>query len=278
MNHEFYGMPLKGNARNRKFFRGSDVCFGGGQPSTATTTSKSEPWDQQKPYLEYGFQQARNQYDKSTPAQYYGGQQVADLNPDQQTSYGMVRQQVSDPNSVVNTATKNLNDTMNGTYLNPASNPFLSDSVKLATRDALGAADSAASRYGAYGSSDWNNTRQQTASDIATKMYGDNYNNERNRQLQAYGLAPTVNQAGLSNAQTLNTMGGQQQNQAQQLINADMNKWNYLQNADWQNLQKYMQLVQGNYGGTSTQTTPYYQPNPMTQALGGLMSIGSFFL
>ena len=52
----------------------------------------------------------------------------------------------------------------------------------------------------------------------------------------------------------------------QENINADRERWDFEQNAPWDNLARYNQMIQGNYGGTQTQ-----QGDPS----GALMNLGS---
>ena len=62
-------------------------CFkGGGGGGTSTTTS--EPWAEQKPFLEFGFEQARKQFDKAKP-QYFPGSTVTPLNAYQTQAWDM---------------------------------------------------------------------------------------------------------------------------------------------------------------------------------------------
>lgn len=82
--------------------------------------------------------------------------------------------------------------TINGDYLNPASNPYFASSVN----DALGLAKSQfAGMYGGQAGSNINNSGFQegltrTLGQLATNAYSTNYQNERNRQATATFGAP----------------------------------------------------------------------------------------
>jgi hypothetical protein len=68
-------------------------------------------------------------------------------------------------------------------------------------------------------------------------------------QQQGYGLG--------SNAyQDLMGSGMMQRAYDQDTINADRERFDFGQNAPWQNLQRYQQSISGNYGGTTTQVSP----------------------
>jgi hypothetical protein len=57
----------------------------------------------------------------------------------------------------------------------------------------------------------------------------------------------------------LSSVGDYKTNLAQQQIDADREKYNYNANKDQLALQQYMDLIQGNYGGTQTASNPYYR-------------------
>ena len=57
-----------------------------GSSAKTNTTQKSEPWQVQQPYLQTAFQTAQNNLDNAT-ANTYNGQQVAQFNPDQLSTF-----------------------------------------------------------------------------------------------------------------------------------------------------------------------------------------------
>lgn len=90
-----------------------------------------------------------------------------------------------------------------------------------------------------------------------------NYNTAQQQMLAGSANAPNiVNSINGANTNLYN-MGGNQQALNQQMINAP-----------WQLLGNYSNLIQGNYGGTTSTSQPYYS-NPMSGILGGALGIGS---
>lgn len=65
------------------------------------------------------------------------------------------------------------------------------------------------------------------------------------QQLQGVGLLNQANQNQIGNYQSLLNLGGVQQQDQQNQINADMARWDYNQTAPWQALQNYMGLITG---------------------------------
>jgi hypothetical protein len=139
-------------------------------------------------------------------------------------------------------ATQNLQSTIRGDYLNPASNPFLGQYVN----DALGLVKSNfAGQYGGQaggnlGNSGYQEMLTRTLANTALPIYSNAYNQERQNQLQASQLAPGMD--------THNVQ------------------------APFTELQAFGQLAGG--GGSSSQ--PYYT-NPIGGALGGALAGGQLF-
>ena len=120
-------------------------------------------------------------------------------------------------------------------------------------------------RAGAFGGSAWQqaNERNQRGlgealGNTSNAMRSGNYSQERQNQMQAYGLLPQVSQAGMGVAQNLYGMGQNVQNQA-------ANQWGILGNA--------VGVGMGGAGQSTTGANPNYR-SPVQTALG----LGSLFL
>jgi len=183
-----------------------------------------------------------------------------------------------------------------GDYLDPASNPYLQSTYNQAARGLTDAystgtaaqTDAAAARAGALGGSAYN---QQTAmnqyglgrnlSDLATDIYGGNYQQERQRQLTAAAGLPTFNQQQLAPSQQLFDIGAQQQALGQHGL--DINYADWLQQQQWplQQLDILGSTIGQAMGhaGTSTQTAPYTggQYNPWSGVLAGGLGAGALY-
>ena len=198
---------------------------GGGGSSTQTTTS--EPWSQQKPYLEKGFSEAGKLYDQG-PADYFPGQTYVDQSA--QTIAGLEGQQnrayygspvqfnASDYaantlggnsdnpySAILNAGTSGQMDTASGKFLN--SNPYLDDIYGSASRQVTqdfensvlpGIAAQFGSSGGAGGAlhglalSDAGGKLTDSLSSLAANIYGGDYAAERDRMTNAQqGLTST---------------------------------------------------------------------------------------
>lgn len=118
--------------------------------------------------------------------------------------------------------------------------------------------------------------------------YSSDFNQDLARQLQAAGLsnqltgiqgdiargaaalAPTAANFDYQNIDRLMGVGSQVEGMAGNILQDQMNRFNYYQQAPEQNLARYIAAIQGNYGGT-TMTEQDAGSNPLAGAAGGAM-------
>jgi hypothetical protein len=222
--------------------------FGGGGGQTVNTVQKSDPWIGQQAFLMDQFQKGADLGGR-TPFGYAAS-------PYTQQAQQLVAQRALDPNSLTGRAQGVLGDTISGKYLDLSTNPAL--------QDALGLAGSAfAKQYGGQAGQNLGNSGYQEA--LARGLGGvaaQAYNTERQNQLQATQLAPSMDYA---NLQALGGVGAQQEARAQSQYNSP-----------WENLANYQRAITGQFGGTTSGQTPYFT-NPLANALGlGIGGLGLY--
>lgn len=248
---------------------------GGGQKST-TTTQSTAPWSGQQPYYSDIFNQSQNAYNQGnlTPVA-YGGQMVADQSPYTLGAQNMIANQASGVSPITQGANQLAADTLAGNYLDPTKNPgwdqALTDIRRAYGTGTAASTDAAAAAKGAYGGSAYKeltgiNNRQ--FADSLNQLAGNIYGQERQNQNQVLSMSPNLNAANYYGANQLLGIGSQNEAYNQDLINADINRFNINQDADYNALTRYAGLIGGNLGSTSTSTTPIYR-NQAAGALGG---------
>lgn len=181
---------------------------------------------------------------------------------------GMQQQRAISGNPLMNTAQNNLQATAGGAFLN--SNPYVDAMFNQAFR---GIAPSINATFGGgnrTGSNAHTQAFAQTASDLATDIYGGNYANERNKQLQAAALGPAFAANDYTDIAQLGGVGAMVEGQAGRQLQDQMNRFNYYQNFPEQKLNQYTATLSGLPGanfGTTTQEG--IGGNPLTGAIGG---------
>jgi len=269
------------------------MAGGGGTTTTQSTQNVNMgPWQPQQQYVQNLFGRAENAY-QNDPLQAYTGQIVAPLTGAQNQGLNNIINTASNGSPLLGASNNLAQNTLNGQYLNPSSNPYLQDTFnaasdavtnayQTATAPQTSSAMEAAGRYGsgAYGQMVNQNQKAlgSTLNNLAANIYGGNYQNERQNQLNTMNNTGNLMQNAYIDPNMLLQAGGIQQQQQQNVNNANYQQFQQNQMLPWQTIQMYQGLVNGNYGqsGTvnSTQQTPYYS-NPLGSILGGALSLGS---
>ncbi len=279
--------------------------MGGGSPSgSTTTTTKSDPWEGQQPFLKSGFESIAAQYKDPTTGlvtgdnlpEYYPGQTIATDSPETQAALAARTGRALYGSPLTGAAQNELTKTLGGDYLN--NNPYVDSMYNSAAKNTVNkyneivnpGIDSEFSKAGRYGSGAYAQARNQSdrtaaseLGDLATNIYGTNYANERKLQNQGMLYAPDLANQDYADINQLSSVGDYKTNLAQQQIDADRTKYDYNANKDSAALQRYMELIQGNYGGTQQQSNPYYRNSAggtlgtIGQVAGTAASLASLF-
>lgn len=295
-----------------------------GGKSGGDTTTKTEPWSGQQPYLTTGFQQAQNLLNSGGP-DYYPNATYVNFSPQSQMAMqlgenralmgsqfdapaGNVAMQAMQGNSPFTQAgvgalqagglgMGQLADTISGKYLN--SNPYVDQMFNAAARGVneqyqnqvmpgVNATFGSGGRTGSMahqtGLDMANQSYQNSMTDMAAIIYGNNYANERSNQMNAssaignlgqglasgYGslgnqnyaqmmggaaLGQQLGQNDWANIGALGQIGQQVEGKAGEMLGDYQNRFNFYQNRPEQNLQNYIASINGIPVNGSTQST-----------------------
>lgn len=199
--------------------------------------------------------------------QYFPWETLAQTNPLTSLAQQFTAQRAMTGSPVENMGAQNLYNTLSGAYMMPGANPFLDATFGTMADQLRGQLSAQFNQAGMLNSTPNQGMLQTGLSTLANQVYGQNYAQERQNQMQALGLAPTYGALDYKNLQALQGVGAQQQAQEQAKINDAMQRWNYYQNLPYTQLADYMQQVQGNYGGI---TQSSMNPSLASQIMGGL--------
>ena len=229
-------------------------------------TSTSAPWEQQQPYLLQGFQEAQNLLGQGGPS-YFPDSTVAPMGNITRQALNQVRRTAQAGTPVPGAATDQLTQTLQGDYLN--SNPYLDAMYNQAANRVTehyqeAVAPQIAGNFGLSGRTGSNmafanamqNSRQDLGDSLAQmagNIYGQNYQQERGRQMQAAGMAPSIAPLSYYDQSQLLNVGETYDQQAQREIGDQFNRYMFEQERPYDNLGRYMGYLGGNYGQTQTQ-------------------------
>ncbi len=245
---------------------------GGGGSKTQTVQNNTEPYKPAQPMINESLKGAQNLYRSGALYQTpYPGQTVAQAAPEQEQGWAQISGLANQGSPLVGASSDYLQSVLSPQFLSETS-PGLEGVLNNVTNRA-NAAVSLAGRTGSGTHSG------QIASAVAPALFAD-YGRRQGMQMQAAGMAPGIDQARYYGANQLLGVGQQRQAQLQDQINAEVARYNALQNAPMAELSNYQNLLGfASPYGQSSQTQPK-QPgaNPWLQGLGvGASALGSYF-
>jgi hypothetical protein len=289
------------------------MCGGGTQVSTSTT----EPWEEQIPYLTGGFKEAQRLYNRAAP-EYYPGETLAGFDPMQKAAQQATIGYAMGPRVAGMQAGGEgaLMRSLGGyTGFTPGqAGDLLAGNVRTGAGTPYGAMENALTQgvtsnlqqnilpgirqqqiqYQPGGSSRANLAQNQAIAKAVqsglTKpladMYSDAYQTAQGLRMpmsqsiigqQQYGqqMYPSIMAAPLNIYGAMGDVGAQRRAMTQATMDSDMARYQYQAAAPQQQLANYMKMITGNYGGTTTQTSP--GPSALDQ-IGQVAGIASMFM
>lgn len=183
------------------------------------------------------------------PFQAYGGQRFADLNTTQNLGIGMIQDRALNGSRTMDNAEGALNGFIGG-----QSNPYLDAMVNKAQGNVLSNANMAAARSGSFGNSGIAEAAARQMGDVATQMYGGQYQFDQGQRMQALGMAPTFGNRAYQDASQLLNAGQLMQDQQQQGLDFNYQTFQDAANKPYKDLAAMSGVFNSNLGGTSTTT------------------------
>lgn len=248
-------------------------------------TTTTDPWLGAQEGLAVGVIEAQNLFEQQmqdfTP---YSDQLYATQTPTMQQAQEMQLGLAAGIPGQVDPITQYGQDLISGQYLDPASNPYLTDYIQTAIdpltqslmQEVLPGIRSEAIAAGGYGGSRQGlaeagavDAYLQQASDITTQMAAETYALERGYQQAAPETIGAALQLDLLAPTLTAEVGAAQQAEEQALLDETYALWQMQQEQPWMPLEQFMGIMVP-AGGMGTMTTePGTGTNPIGGALGG---------
>jgi len=218
---------------------------------------------------------------------FFPGQTYVDYSPETQQALQMITDRANSGSELNTAANQSVLDTISGNYLqgNPYIDQVINTSLddvnrKYAEQILPGLASNFASS-GRYGSGIQRNLTEDTIGQLGKEAMGvasgiryDNYNNERQRQLQAAALAPTLAQSDYYDAQQLLGVGSAREALSEAKLQDAMDRFNFYENQPSNMLDQYISRITSLNGGYGTQTSTNNAKVNKPSALGNILGLG----
>jgi len=250
-----------------------------------STTTRTEPWAEQKPYLETGFKRAEDLYSsgKMTP-DFYSGSTTAGFTPyqkqAQEQAYDYLKggegsrlgaQQIAAEDAQLGM----LSGDVDTERFNPVADAVRAQAMAQLTGNVLPGIRQQITQYNPGGSTRGDIIQAQAVSSaqeditnkIATAQF-DAYKDAQDRRMGALGRYPSIVGAPLQQYDAMSAIGAQQRALEQAGIDESMQRYSYESQLPTIGLQNYLAGISGDYGSGVTATGPG-GPDPWVTALAG---------
>ena len=224
-----------------------------GGSTTRTEMSQTEPPAYAKPFLEFGLSEAKELYGQ--PQQFFPGSTTVGFSPESEMALSGLRQQAITGSPFIGAVQDVVMQNLTGT------NPLMA----AAFRPAVEAVQAEASKAGRYGSGYQQAALAQALAPMALQA-----------QQAAIAQAPGARQFGQADLQTLAQVGAARETQDQAELAAQMQRFQFEQEAPRAALADYMATVSGGTIGGQTMQPVYRQPalSALSGAMGGAQLAG----
>ena len=251
----------------------------GGSKSTVTRT---EPWAEQKPYLETGFKRAEDLYSRGamTP-DYFAGPTTAGFTPYQTQAQEQAYDYITGPRAAAQQIGAEeaqlglLSGEVDTARFDPVADAVRAQAMSQLTSNVLPGIRQQITQYNPGGSTRGDiiqaqaiaSAQEDITNKIATAQF-EAYKDAQDRRMGALGRYPSIMGAPLQQYDAMSAIGAQQRALDQAGIDEAMQRYSYESQLPTIGLQNYLAGISGDYGGTTTATGPG-GPNPFVTALAG---------
>ncbi len=240
----------------------------GSNPQNITTTVANEPSEFVRPYLTEAVGQAQDLFQSNTP-NYFPSQTYAGFAPETTAALNLASTRALN-NPLLGSSQTEINKILQGDYLDPSSNPYLSQLYEQMAGDVTSGVQSQFTKAGRLGSSANQETLARELGNLATKVYAPNYQQERANMMAATQLAPQLAQADYQDIQALGGVGQTREAMEMAQIQDAMARFDFEQQKPYYKLREYLASIGASVPQTTATTKPVFR-NTGAGLLGGAL-------
>ena len=240
----------------------------GSNPQNVTTPTSAEPSEFVKPYVTEAFDQAQNLFQSATP-NYYPNQTYTDFAPETTAALKLATAR-SLNNPLLASSQSEINKILQGNYLSPTSNPYSQALYNQIAGDVTSGVQSQFSKAGRLGSAANQEVLAGELGKVASQVYGDQYNKERDRMAQATQIAPQLAAMDYQDIQALSGVGQTKEAMDMAKIQDAMARFDFEQQKPYYKLREYLASIGASVPQTTAVTKPVFR-NTGAGLLGGAM-------
>ena len=248
----------------------------GSTPTQQASTVTTEPSGFTRPYYQEALDQAQQLYQSDVP-QYFPESTYVPFSGQTEAAMQLQEQRALQGNPLLGSAQTEIQNILSGQYLDPSTNPYLQKTFQRAAGDVQSQLGSMFAKGGRYGSGAMAETAGGRLGDLASQIYGNNYQQERARQLQAAQLAPQMAQQDYFDIAKLAEVGRSREGLQEAALGDAMQRFQFEQQKPYTKLREYLASIGAPVSQQSVSAQPIYRnlgANLLGGALGGAQLAG----
>lgn len=242
----------------------------GSTPTNITTTTEAEPSEFIRPYLTTAIDDAEALYRSDTP-QFFPEATFVDFAPETETALDLARARATSGNPLLGSAQTEINKILSGDYLSPTTNPFAKALFDQMAGDVTSQVQSQFSRAGRLGSGANQEILTRSLGELANRVYGDQFDRERDRQFQATQIAPALGRADFDDIQALAGVGAEREALEMAKLQDAVARFDFEQQKPYMKLNQFLGALGANVPTSTATTQPVFR-NVGAGLLGGALT------
>ena len=239
----------------------------GSSPSSVVSSSASqEPSEFIRPYLTQAIDYSQDLFESSMP-NYFPNATYTGFAPETETALNLATARATAGNPLLNQAQTEASGILSGNYLSPTSNPYTQALYNQMADDVTSKINSQFTEAGRFGSGANQEILTRELGDLANKVYGDQYNRERDIMVDTMSTAPTLGEMDYNDIQKLGLVGTEKESLEQAKLQDAIARYDYEQLKPYQKIENYLGNLGANYATNQISTQPVFRDRA-----GGLLS------
>ena len=243
----------------------------GSNPQNVTTTTSSEPSEFIKPYYQQAIDSARDLYENQNAPSFFPNNTYVDFAPETSTALQLATTRALQGNPLLGSSQQEINKVLSGDYLNPSSNPYSQALFNQMAGDVTSQVQSQFSKAGRLGSGANQEVLSRSLGELANTVYGDQYNQERDRMFQATQVAPQLGEMDFNDIARLQQVGQEKESLEMAKLQDAIARYDYSQQQPYVKLNQYLGSIGASVPSTTVSTQPVFR-NTGAGLLGGAIS------
>ena len=231
----------------------------GSNPQNVTTTTSSEPSEFIRPYYSQAINAAQDLYENPSMPSFFPNNTYVDFAPETETALQLASARATQGNPLLGSSQTEINKILQGDYLSPTTNPYSQALFNQMAGDVTSQVQSQFSKAGRLGSGANQEILTRGLGELANKVYGDQYNRERQLMANTMNTAPQLGEMDYNDIARLQQVGDARESIEQTKLQDAIARFDYEQQKPYFKLNQYLGALGSNVPTMTVENSPVYR-------------------